>query len=112
MDTLEQRMIYAHKEGIALNKFCMRLDEVEKIARDRFGLNSDEHDAMLAGFLGNEMRTKATYAETFRKLVNDPATSYWLVDALRALDKRDAVDAVADAALLAEMMHRRLDELC
>jgi hypothetical protein len=52
-----------------------------------------------------------TYAERFTRLQNDPSVSYWLKDALHALDRRDPVDAESDAALLAEMMAQRAAEL-
>jgi hypothetical protein len=49
--TLEQRMVFAHQEGVMLAKFCQTEQEVRKIAADRFG-PGDEHDAMIAGYLG------------------------------------------------------------
>jgi hypothetical protein len=55
--TLEQRMVFAHKEGAALAKFCISEEEIRRIAADRFGI-SDEHDAMIAGFLGQIKRTQ------------------------------------------------------
>lgn len=51
-----------------------------------------------------------TYAGMFRELQNDPSVSYWLKDALHALDKRDPVDAVCDAELLANVMGQRAKE--
>jgi hypothetical protein len=40
------------------------------------------------------------YAAKRDQLLNDPATSYWLKDAIRALEKRDPLDAVRDAEVL------------
>ena len=51
-----------------------------------------------------------TYAETFRRIINSPCTSYKLQDVLRAFDNRDPVDAFKDADLLRDLMRLRLDE--
>lgn len=39
----------------------------------------------------------------------NPATSYWLCDALKSALKRDPVDAVRDAEELAWLLRDRLD---
>ena len=40
-------------------------------------------------------------------IVEDPTTSYWLKDAIKALWARDPVDAANDTELLADIMRRR-----
>jgi len=44
-------------------------------------------------------------------IVNDPSTSYWLVSAIQALEKRDPLDAEDDANTLAELARKRSQEL-
>jgi hypothetical protein len=41
------------------------------------------------------------------ELLEDPATSFWLKTAIRALMDRDPVDALNDSELLRQVMHRR-----
>jgi hypothetical protein len=48
---------------------------------------------------------------TINELLSDPSVSYWLKNALRALLKRDALDAVHDAELLAGVMRERLENM-
>lgn len=59
---------------------------------------------------------KASHSSTtdlIPAICNDPSASCWLKDALNALLKRDPVDAVNDAEVLAEVMRSRLSEtLC
>jgi hypothetical protein len=55
MKTLEERMVFAHKEGMMLAKFCITETEVREIAATRFG-SGDEHDSMIAGYLGQLRR--------------------------------------------------------
>jgi hypothetical protein len=58
------------------------------------------------------MKTKhASTAELVAAICNDPSASHWLKDALTALLKRDPVDAVNDAELLADIMRSRLSEM-
>lgn len=45
------------------------------------------------------------------EVLNDPAASNWLKNALMAALQRDAVDAANDSALLAAMLNRRADVL-
>ena len=48
--------------------------------------------------------------DEIRRLLQDPAISYWLRDALVSALKRDPVDAAADAGLLALVLdHRAAD---
>lgn len=44
-------------------------------------------------------------------LLADPATSYWLKDAIVAAFERDPFDAERDALALAAILTRRVDEL-
>lgn len=44
-------------------------------------------------------------------IVNDPSTSYWLVNAIQSLEKRDPLDAEDDASTLAELARKRSQEL-
>jgi hypothetical protein len=41
----------------------------------------------------------------------DPATSFWLRDAINALMRRDPIDAARDARLLAAIMEQRANEI-
>ena len=49
--------------------------------------------------------------ERMKAILADPAVSYWLKDAIRALLNRDALDAACDAELLAKLFNARLGEL-
>ena len=63
MATLEQRMVYAHKEGKALWHACIDQEEARQIARDRWFVNSAEYDAFIAGYLGEKRRSALDYPE-------------------------------------------------
>ena len=43
------------------------------------------------------------------RLIKDPSTSYWLKDAIASARKRDIVDAINDADILALVGHRVRD---
>ena len=43
------------------------------------------------------------------RVLDDPAASYWLKDAIRILCTRDPVDAANDAEVLSDLMARRVD---
>lgn len=45
------------------------------------------------------------------EVLNDPAASNWLKNALMAALQRDAVDAANDSALLAALLDRRADAI-
>jgi hypothetical protein len=45
------------------------------------------------------------------KLLEDPSTSFWLRDALRAALSRDYIDAANDAAILAVVLESRAQQL-
>lgn len=45
------------------------------------------------------------------EVANDPSTSYWLRDALKAALKRDPMDACEDAETLARLLGKLLDEV-
>ena len=45
------------------------------------------------------------------EVLNDPAASNWLKNALMAALQRDAVDAANDSAVLAALLDRRADAL-
>lgn len=40
-----------------------------------------------------------------------PESSFWIKDAIRALEKRDPVDAANDARLLARLFSDRVEEI-
>ena len=44
-------------------------------------------------------------------VLTDPSATFWLKDALRALEKRDPVDAFNDVALIMRIVSARLDAL-
>ena len=45
------------------------------------------------------------------QVLADPAASFWLKDALRSALTRDPVDAANDAAVLAQLLHQRCQEI-
>lgn len=45
--------------------------------------------------------------EMMRAVIEDPATSHWLRQAVLGLENRDPLDALADAEKLAEIAHVR-----
>jgi hypothetical protein len=45
------------------------------------------------------------------KVLQDPAASFWLKDALRSALARDPVDAANDAEILCRLLARRCDEI-
>ena len=49
--------------------------------------------------------------EQMKAILADPAASYWLKEAIRALLSRDALDAANDAELLAKLFSSRLDAM-
>jgi hypothetical protein len=52
-----------------------------------------------------------TYLQMKVETLQNPAASFWLKKAIEALDKRDPVDAWADAETLQRIMRAKLDEL-
>ncbi len=48
---------------------------------------------------------------TVDELLDDPSVSYWLKNALIAALKRDPVDALNDARLLAEALENHLENI-
>ena len=55
------------------------------------------------------MRDNAT-RRMIGDIANDPRTSYWLRDALRAALQRDPIDACDDAETLARLLGKLVDE--
>jgi len=49
-------------------------------------------------------------AQQIQAVLDDPSTSYWLRDALRAALKRDPVDAANDSRILALLLEARCKE--
>ena len=49
--------------------------------------------------------------DEIRDLLNDPALSHWLRDAMLSALERDPVDAANDAGLLALVLDRRAGEI-
>lgn len=52
-----------------------------------------------------------SYRKELQITLDSPAASYWLKDALAQLDKRDPVDALADAQALVYLMQQRMEEI-
>jgi hypothetical protein len=52
-----------------------------------------------------------TYRDHVALLYSAPSTSYWLRSAIDALERRDPLDAMHDATLLAELQKVRVAEL-
>lgn len=52
-----------------------------------------------------------TVTQTANDILTDPCASYWLKDAVRALERRDPVDAFLDATRLLECFRARLEAL-
>jgi len=53
-----------------------------------------------------------TYNEAVSRLESSPATSYWLMEAVRDLNQRDPVDALNDAEALLHVVKMRYREIC
>lgn len=53
-----------------------------------------------------------TFDEAVSRLENSPATSYWLMEAVRDLKRRDPVDALNDAEALLHVIKMRYREVC
>lgn len=51
------------------------------------------------------------YIETRAAIIADPAATYWLRDAMAALEKRDPVDALKDAETLLRLAQLRVTEI-
>jgi hypothetical protein len=49
--------------------------------------------------------------ERLNAILNDPSASYWLKDSLRSALRRDPIDAVNDAEILAEVLLDRCEDL-
>ena len=52
------------------------------------------------------------YVAARDRLLADPAVRFWVKDAVRALDRRDPVDAAQDVRLLDELARLRVAEAC
>ena len=50
------------------------------------------------------------YTDASSKVIADPCASYWLKDAISAMDQRDPGDALRDAEYLLSLMDRRCAE--
>ena len=50
-------------------------------------------------------------SQEMRLSLNNPATSYWLNDALIKSDNRDIVDMLIDVSILKEYLVKRADEM-
>ena len=51
------------------------------------------------------------YQDKLNTTLDSPATSYWLANALRALDSRDPIDALNDVHTLHELATERWGEI-
>ncbi len=65
---------------------------------------------MATRFEAASLRVAAS-EERIRQVLADPATSYWLKDAIRGAIRRDPVDAVVDAQLLFELLTNRVSAI-
>lgn len=52
-----------------------------------------------------------TYIDKLNDALASPAASYWLKNALRALESRDPIDALNDAEALVAILETQLNEL-
>jgi len=55
--------------------------------------------------------TGKSYTEQRAPIIASPCVSYWLKGAIMALEKRDPIDALNDAELLAELARARVDDI-
>ena len=55
----------------------------------------------------SEITIETDYEAFVDALLSDPATSFWLKEAIRALGVRDPVDALGDAGVLFTLQQRR-----
>lgn len=55
-------------------------------------------------------RSERSY-DVKQRILNDPASSYWLQNALRGLEKRDPVDALRDTEALRHYVKSLLAEV-
>lgn len=60
----------------------------------------------------NGATVHSDYVTARDHLLADPAVRFWVKDAVRALDRRDPVDAAQDARLLYELARLRVVEAC
>jgi len=56
-------------------------------------------------------QTRSHDASEIATVLQDPAASFWLRDALRRALARDPVDAANDAEVLCRLLARRCDEI-
>ena len=63
------------------------------------------------GHLPQNHEVPVGYLETRAAIVADPAASYWLREAMAALEKRDPIDALKDAEALALLSQLRANEI-
>ena len=57
----------------------------------------------------NYHRRKEPDMRTENEILNDPAMSYWLKDAIKKSEQRDIVDALNDAEFLVGYLRQKLD---
>lgn len=57
------------------------------------------------------MTEKTKYLETVDAILNHPATSFWLKDAIRSLEKQDPINASNDVAMLYHVTELRVDDI-
>lgn len=51
-----------------------------------------------------------TYTDSRDEVLSNPATHFYLKDAIRAFDAKDPVDAYNDAKILLTLQERRIDK--
>lgn len=62
--------------------------------------------------MGDPSSRKPTgYLETRASIVADPSATYWLREAMATLEKRDPLDALKDAEILALLAQLRAKEI-
>lgn len=55
-------------------------------------------------------QTKMNSSQLIESIERDPSTSYWLLDQVRLMDRRDIYDLMRDVALLGEVLDLKWDE--
>lgn len=61
--------------------------------------------------MATQGNSQQTYQQMRGAILDDRAASFWLQDAIRALDARDPIDAVNDAEILFKLMEVRSSEI-
>jgi hypothetical protein len=87
----------------------MQTNQIEAVLRD-VNYMARVNDLVVNAPAKPSPNVPQTFAEGVSRLESSPATSYWLMDAVRDLDKRDPVDALNDAETLVFLFKLKLGE--